>query len=156
MLARRLLALAAGLLLVGAIASVLTPPDLRRNSRAGDTATVAEPTQREAGSDATAGGTEAEPGPGSAPVESSGSTVRVTVRADPRRPPRTQVALGDLVDLSVVVTAPTTVSVQGVDRFEAADATSPARFEFFARRAGTFEIRLADGSRAGQLVVSGG
>jgi hypothetical protein len=137
MLGRRLLLLAAILMLTGAIAAALTPRDLRE---------PAPPTQTR-------------PVPTSPPAAAGGTPatreLSRTVNADARRPQTVRARVGDLLHLTVRAQSPDEVELVGLDRFEAADQFSPARFDFFVERAGSFPIRLREARREiGRLVVS--
>jgi hypothetical protein len=63
--------------------------------------------------------------------------------------------VGDLLKLSVKAPSPDEVELVGLGRFQAVDESSPARFEFFLERAGTFPIRLQESDREiGELRVA--
>jgi hypothetical protein len=136
-LRRRLLILSAVLLATGALAAALTPREVRKGAT--PTATAPPPTPPPA-----AGGTRAR-----------AAEVSATVDAQARRPAVVRTRQGTLVRLVVRVSAPDEVELEGLGRFAPADQYSPARFEFFADRAGSFPIRLREAGRAiGRLVVS--
>jgi len=63
---------------------------------------------------------------------------------------------GALVEL--VVTAPQrdTVTIAGLDRLEAVDPLSPARFELFVDRPGRYEVRLEELGRVVGVLELGG
>jgi len=48
---------------------------------------------------------------------------------------------GDLLELGYLVDRPTTLSIDGYDRFESGDRDTPARFDFIARAPGRFGVR---------------
>jgi hypothetical protein len=138
MLGRRLLLLIAVLLATGAIAAALTPRELRPTDR--QTTSTAPAPVAPAGT----GGT------GAAARE-----VTRTVDADGREPAVVRADEGDLVHLSVRAPSPDIVELVGTGRFAAVDSSTPARFDFFASRSGTFPIHLQEADRdAGRLVVA--
>jgi len=134
-LGRRLLILAAVLLATGAMAAALTPRDRTRKTEPPTTSTATTP--------GATGGT------------APGATVAAfTVDSAARRPAVVRVRRGALLRLLVKATGPDEVELVGLGRFEPADRFSPARFEFFALRGGTFPIRLRSTGRVtGRLVV---
>lgn len=135
MLGRRLLILAAVLLATGAMAAALTPRDRSRKAE--------PPTATTATTPGATGGT------------APGATVAAfTVDSAARRPGVVRVRRGALLRLLVKATGPDEVELVGLGRFEPVDRFSPARFEFFALRGGTFPIRLRSTGRViGRLVV---
>jgi hypothetical protein len=138
MLGRRLLLLAAVLLATGAIAAALTPRELRQGDRetTATTPTVVPPQAT--------GGTGAGAREITRTVDASESRATTVVRA----------RVGDLVQLFVKAPAPDEVELVGLGRFATVDASTPARFEFFAERAGSYPIHLQDADRdVGRLVV---
>ena len=137
MLRRRLLLLAAVLLATGAIAAALTPRDLRQ----GDATTATTP-------------------PSPPPTTASGGTRpgarqrTATVDASLPKPVVVRVREGTLLRLVVKAPSPDEVELVGLGRFAPVDQYSPARFEFFATRGGTFPIRLRESDQTiGRLVV---
>jgi hypothetical protein len=139
MLGRRLLLLVALLLAVGAIAAALTPRDLRGP----DKTTTPTPTTSTVPSQAT-GGTAAGTHEINRTVDSQASEEAV-VRAH----------VGDLLNLTVKVPSPDVVELDGLDRFDPADASTPAHFSFFLDRPGQFPIRLQESGReVGRLIVA--
>ena len=116
---RRALLLSSILLITATVAIALAPG---RRSASGPVAR--EPT------------TPAGPAPATGTVEARlpgaiGSVVRARV--------------GDFVELHVASASPGTVRIDGYDRLEPVDPTSPARFGFVADKAGTFAVRVLDG-----------
>ncbi|MDX6671504.1 MAG: hypothetical protein QOI91_1867 [Solirubrobacteraceae bacterium] len=135
MLGRRLLILAAVLLATGAMAAALTPRDRGRMTNAPTTSTATTPRAT--------GGTV----PGAA-------VAAFTIDSAARRPAVVRVRRGALLRLQVKSPSPDEVELVGLGRFEPVDRFSPARFEFFALRGGTFPIRLRGTGRViGRLVV---
>lgn len=120
MVGRRLAALLVVLLVIGAVAAALAPEPARQPA-----ATATQPTTT-----TTAPRTVARTIDLSLPA---GSTSDDVVKA----------RSGDLVRLTVASSAPGVVTIDGLDRREAAEPNSPARFEFFAEKTGTFAVRLA-------------
>lgn len=136
MFRRHLLLLAAVLLATGALAAALTPRDARRGDEAATTAAPAP---------GAGGGTRPR-----APERSA------TIDASARRQVVVRVREGTLLRLTVRAPSPDEVELSGLGRFQAVDQFSPARFEFFARREGSFPVRLRESGRTiGRLVVSG-
>lgn len=102
-----------------------------------------------------------QPGPAPLPATTAPTT---TAAAPPDRSPARTVTLslptgstsadvvraraGDLVKLTVAAAAPGTVTIDGLDRLEPVDPDTPARFEFFADRTGSFAVRLAPASQS--------
>src|SRR5262245_36947588 len=113
MLGRRLLLLVALLLAVGAIAAALTPRDLRGPSET----TATTPTTK------------------TRPTQAVGGTAahEVTQTVDSQGPEEAVVRarVGDLVHLTVEVPSPDVVELDGMGRFAPADASTPAKFDFF-------------------------
>lgn len=63
--------------------------------------------------------------------------------------------VGDRVELRVEVRSPETVEIPDYGLLEAADETTPARFDFIADRAGRFPVRLQASERTvGSVEVS--
>ena len=61
---------------------------------------------------------------------------------------------GELVHLTVAAREPGSMELSGYDLIEPVDATTPAEFDFFADRAGTFAVRLLEsGAVVGRLRV---
>ena len=118
MRSRRALLLASILLITAVIAIALAPG------------------QRSAGGPATSEpALPARPGPSSGAVQAqlpgaTGSVVRARV--------------GDVVELRVDSQSPGTVRIDGYDRVDPVDPTSPAQVSFLADRAGTFAVRILD------------
>jgi hypothetical protein len=136
-LRRRLFVLAVVLLATGAIAAAVTPRDLRQGGDTTPTTAVPAPPPGATG--------------GTPPGEGDG--VRV-VDAAAARPAVVRVRRGTLVRLRVRTRGPDEVELVGLNRFAPADEFSPARFDFFAERAGTFPIRLREARRdVGRLIV---
>jgi hypothetical protein len=133
-LRRRLFVLAVVLLATGAIAAAVTPRDVRQGGETTSTAPAPAPPPRAV-----------------APVP--GDDVHVVDAAAPR-PVVVRVRRGSLVRLRVRARGPDEVELVGLDRFAAVDEFTPARFDFFAQRAGSFPIRLREARRdIGRLVV---
>lgn len=138
MLGRRLLLLVAVLLATGAIAAALTPRELRDSSTSPTTRTAPPPSVTSA-----TGGTPAGAAEVTRTVDARGEGT-VTVHA----------AQGDLLHLIVKVASPEEVELVGLGRFDSGDADTPARFDFFLDRRGSFPIHLQESGRdAGRLVV---
>ncbi len=138
MLRRRLLLLSAVLLATGALAAALTPRDLRQGTATTPTATTAPPPRAAPGGGTPAGARER----------------RASFDAAARQPTVVRVRQGTLLHVVVQAPAPDEVELVGLGRFEAVDQFSPARFDFFAKRAGTFPVRLRESDRViGRLVV---
>ena len=138
MLARRLLLLIAVLLVAGAFASAIAPRDTTRNDRTARTGGTTASTPAPAPTAGSTGLTvEAElPGP------AGGKTKTVRAR------------VGDLIDLTVRAPGPDTVSIEGYDEIQPADADNPARFSFFADQEGAFDVTLQQaGTVAGRLEI---
>jgi endonuclease YncB( thermonuclease family) len=57
--------------------------------------------------------------------------------------------LGDFVELRVASASPGTVRIDGYDRLEPVDPTSPARFGFVADEVGIFPVRVLDSGSEG-------
>jgi hypothetical protein len=142
MLGRRLLLLAALLLAVGAIAAALTPRDLSGPSKTTATTPTTSTTPKQA-----TGGTG-----GTAAVAHE---VTQTVDSDGPEEAVVRAREGDLLHLTVKVPSPDVVELAGLGRFESADASTPAKFDFFLDQAGQFQIRLQEaGRQVGQLLVT--
>jgi hypothetical protein len=121
-LARRLLMLAAVLMLLTALAAGLAP--------------------RQETSDVTP----LSPA-GPAPA-SSGRTIARTIPAAPGSDTRVRVRRGDLLRLEVAGDALDTVWLERLDRVDAIDPSSPARFELLIdESAGDYPIRLVEADR---------
>ena len=120
---RRALLLASILLITAAVAIALAPGP-RDSSGPATTATAAPATS----TPATATVTAELPG-------AAGSVVRARV--------------GDFVELRVASARPGSVTIDGYDRVEPVDPSSPARFAFVADQAGTFAVRVLDGGDEG-------
>ena len=136
MLMRRLLWLVAALLVVAAITALLAP----RPEPAGPVDAV-PPTPRA--------------GPGG-----ERATVTEEVDAAAGRPRVVRAREGDRVVLTVkadrqdVASVDGTSGAAGLDRVEPVSPVTPARFDFVASRAGTYEVRLRDAARTvGELRV---
>jgi hypothetical protein len=118
MVGRRLVALLVVLLVIGAVAAAVVPQPEPAPTATTTTATAA---------------------PDAAPAR----TVALSLPAGSTSADVVRARKGDLVRLTVAAAAPGTVTIDGLDRLETVDATTPARFEFFAGRTGTFPVRLA-------------
>jgi len=135
MLARRLLALAALLLVIGALSAALAPRELRSPTKpAGPPATTTATPSR---------------------ADSAGS-VRSSLRANAKPPPVARARLGDLVDLFVAVAAPTTLTLDGYGAVKPGDQDTPAHFNLIAYRAGDFAVHDTTGAIVARLAVAGG
>jgi hypothetical protein len=120
-LARRLLLLAAVLMLLTALASGLSPR-----------APVSDETPLSPGS----------------PVPISGHTVARTIPAAQGSDTRVRVRRGDLLRLEVAGDVLDTVWLERLDRLDAIDPSTPARFELLIDQAvGDYPIRLVDADR---------
>ena len=137
MLGRRVLLLVAVLLATGAIAAALTPRDSGQT-----TPTTTAPTAPAlAGPN---GGTGA-----------GAQEVTRTVDAEGAEPAVVRTQVGDLLNLVVRAPSPDVVELDGTGRFASVDSSTPARFNFFVEKPGTFPIRLQESGREiGRLVVS--
>jgi hypothetical protein len=121
MLARRLLLLAAVLMLLTALAAGLAP-------------------QRS--------GTRDEPPAAATGDLPAGSTVVKTIPAEPGSDSRVVVHRGDTLELEVTGDTPDSVLIERLDRLESIDPDSPARFELLIDApAGAYPIRLVDADR---------
>ena len=119
MLARRLLLLAAALILLAAVAAALAPRQQ---------ATEAPSTERSA--------------------LPAGRTVAEEIPAKPGANSRVVVRRGDLLELEVSGDLLDSVLIERLDRMEAIEPTTPARFEVLADvPAGVYPIRLVDADR---------
>jgi hypothetical protein len=139
MLARRLLLLIAVLLVAGAFASAIAPRNTARNDRTdGRTATTAPATT-----------------PATAPATTPGTTVEAELPGVTGGKTKTVRAhVGDLIDLTVRVPGPDTVTIQGYDEVQPADLDNPARFSFFADHEGAFDVTVEEaGTVAGRLEI---
>jgi hypothetical protein len=140
MLARRLLLLAALLLATGAVAAALAPRD---ESGPTTTSTTTRPSA-------------------TAPPAASGGTaptreINRSVSAASPEPAVVRAHAGDLLNLVVAAPSADEVELVGLGRFQAVDEFSPARFNFFLSRVGTFPIRLRERDRdIGRIVVNQG
>jgi hypothetical protein len=130
MLVRRLLLLAAALMLLTALAVSLAPRDL------------------------TGGSGEAATGGGALPA---GTTISEEIPAAPGSNSRIAVSRGDTLDLQVAGDVLDSVLIERLDRMDAIEPTTPARFDLLIDApAGSYPIRLVDADRRiGSIVVSG-
>jgi hypothetical protein len=118
MLVRRLLLLAAVLMLLAALAAGLAPRD-----PAGDTATPATSLPK-------------------------GATVAREISATPGSDARIVVQRGDVLQLEVSGDTLDSVLIEQLDRMEAIEPSTPARFEILADApAGVYPIRLVEADR---------
>lgn len=119
MLARRLLLLVAVLMLLTALAAGLAPaPPVNE----------APPAER--------------------PALPAGNTVTEEIPAQPGADSRVAVRRGDVLQLEVSGDTLDSVLIERLDRMEAIDPTTPARFEIFVDApAGVYPIRLVDADR---------
>jgi hypothetical protein len=137
MLGRRLLLLVAVLLATGAIAAALTPRELRDPAPTTPTATPSVPPQATGG------------------TATGAREVTRTIDAEGAEPAVVRARVGQLLHLVVRAPSPDVVELDGTGRVATADASTPARFEFFVETPGTFPIRLQESGRElGRLVVS--
>jgi hypothetical protein len=85
-----------------------------------------------------------------------GTTVVKRIRADPSASTQVAVRRGDLLELEVEGDTLDSVLIERLDRIEAMDPTTPARFNLVIdARAGSYPIRLVEADRRiGSLVVS--
>jgi hypothetical protein len=121
-LARRLLLLAAVLMLLTALAAGLAPRQETNDVTPRSSATPAP--------------------------ASSGRTIARTIAAAPGSDTRVSVRQGDLLQLEVAGDALDTVWLERLDRVDAIDPSSPARFELLIDEpAGDYPIRLVDADR---------
>jgi len=91
-----------------------------------------------------------------APGSALPQAVERTLSADLGAPDqRVAARVGDTVELEVTGDVLDTVAIPALDREEAMDPLSPARFEIYADRPGTYPITLVEAKRPiGTLVVS--
>jgi hypothetical protein len=123
-IARRLLLLAAVLMLLTALAAGLAPREEQTASPAGGTLPA-------------------------------GERVVKQIAADPAAPTRVSVQRGDLLELEVTGDMLDSVLIERLDRIDAIEPTTPARFNMVVDATpGIYPIRLVeDGQRIGELVV---
>jgi hypothetical protein len=117
MLARRLLLLAAVLLLLTAVAAGLAPEER-----------ATEP-------------------PTQASTLPEGTIVEEMISAAPDSDSRVVVQRGDVLKLEVTGDVLDSVQIEGLDRMEAIEPLTPARFELLAEAPGVYPIRLVDADR---------
>ena len=115
MLAGRLLAFAALLLVMAAIAAAVAPAPVDRNEQR--TAPVS-------------------------PRHVATRTTRAELPASNGRPVTVRARAGDVVELRVVSRAVDDVRVEGLGILEPVDETSPAILNFIADRPGSYDVRL--------------
>jgi hypothetical protein len=140
MLGRRLLLLAALLLATGAIAAALAPRDTREPRTTTVRPTTASPPPASAGA---------------VPAPTREVTRRVSASA--QEPAVVRARAGELLNLIVAAPSADEVELVGLGRYQAVDQFSPARFNFFLSRVGTFPIRLLERGRdIGRIVVNEG
>jgi hypothetical protein len=133
-LGRRLVILVIVLMGLTALATSVAPPPETRRRGASETPSPSPP-------QATI--TAAEP-----------SAISLTLQAT-EKPQQVQATVGDDVALDVKVDAVDSVVIDGLDAVDAVAPDSPAHFDLFADRAGTYPIRLLDANRElGELVIS--
>jgi hypothetical protein len=86
----------------------------------------------------------------------AGTTVSKRIPADPAANTRVEVRRGDLLELEVAGDTLDSVLIERLDRIEAMEPTTPARFNLVIdARAGSYPIRLVEADRRiGSLVVS--
>ena len=91
-----------------------------------------------------------------APATALPQAVERTLSADLGAPDqRVPARVGDTVELEITGDVLDTVVIDDLDRMEAIDPLSPARFEIYADRPGTYPIALLDAKRPiGALVVA--
>jgi hypothetical protein len=97
------------------------------------------------------------PSPSPAPATSAGDPAAVSLTLDARQhqPQEIQATVGDDIALEVKADIADSVVIEGLDAVEAVAPDSPAYFDLFADRAGTYPIRLEDsGRQLGELVIS--
>src|SRR4051812_33825485 len=89
------------------------------------------------------------PSPSPAPATSGGdpAAVSVTLDGDQQQPQKVQATVGDDIALDVTAGTPDSVVIDGLDAVQAVAPGSPAHFDLFADRAGTYPIRLEDSGR---------
>jgi hypothetical protein len=118
MLARRLLLLAAALMLLTAVAAGLAPQE------------------------------QADEPPARASNLPAGTIVEKEISAAPGSDSRVVVQRGDVLKLEVAGDVLDSVQIERLDRIEAIEPLTPARFEFLAEApAGVYPIRLVDADR---------
>ena len=128
MLARRLLLLAAVLMLLTALAASIAPRDL------------------------TGGDDNAPTGAGDLPP---GTTIAEEISAAPGSDSRIAVSRGDTLQLQVAGDVLDSVLIERLDRVDAIDPTTPARFDLLIDSPpGSYPIRLVDNDRRiGSIVI---
>jgi hypothetical protein len=129
-LARRLLLLAAVLMLLAALAAGLAPRD-----------TVDPGTQLQVQGE---------------PLKATGDTVTRAIRAVPGSETSVRVRRGDMLELEVKGDVLDTVLLERLDRIDGIEPTTPARFNLLVDApAGVYPIRLVDGDeRIGRIRVT--
>jgi hypothetical protein len=130
MLVRRLLLLAAVLMLLTALAASVAPRDL------------------------TGGSGDAPPEPGALPA---GTTIADEIPAAPGSDSRIAVSRGDTLQLEVAGDVLDSVLIERLNRLDGIDPTTPARFDLLIDApAGSYPIRLVDADRRiGSIVITG-
>jgi hypothetical protein len=95
------------------------------------------------------------PSPSPAPATSVGDPAAVSVTMESaQQPQQVEATVGDDVALEVEADAVDSVVIDGLDAVQAVAPDSPARFDLFADRIGTYPIRLLDsGRQLGELVI---
>src|SRR4051794_5708082 len=98
------------------------------------------------------------PSPSPAPATSAGDPAAASLTLDAKhqqQPQKVQATVGDDIALDVTAGTVDSVVIDGLDAVQAVAPDSPAHFDLFADRAGTYPIRLEDSERQlGELVIS--
>jgi hypothetical protein len=128
-LARRLLLLAAVLMLLTAVAASIAPRDLTR---------------------------EDDPAPAASSLPPGTTVAREIPAAAGAAPARVAVSRGDTLELEVYGDMLDTVLLERLDRLDAIEPTTPARFQILVEApAGSYPIRLVEADRRiGSIVIS--
>jgi hypothetical protein len=81
--------------------------------------------------------------------------VTQAISASTAEPPTARAQVGDLLELSIAVPGPVTLTIAGLNRFASGDRDTPVRFSFIVREPGTFPVkRLEDGAVIARLVAT--
>jgi len=123
--ARRILIVLLFMLFFSSVATLLVPPPDERatttTTTTTDTAAVGAP--------------------------SGGELVKARIDAAAKRPRSIDVELGDQLALQVHAEEPDQVTIPALGLLEDVDPLSPARFDLFAERSGSFRVRLLEAKR---------
>jgi hypothetical protein len=96
------------------------------------------------------------PTPSPPPATSAGDLAAVSLYVDEgQQPQQVHATVGDDISLVVEADAVDTVVIDDLDAVRPVTPDSPAEFDLFADRPGTYSIRLLDsGRKLGDLVIS--